>query len=159
MPSIRRWKATRVFVIDTNLLLYAVNPDAPEHPSARALVEEWRRGDRSWFLTWSIIYEFLRVSTHPKVFPQPLDLPRAQAWIAALLECPPASVLVPTDRHMVVLHELAARLPRLRGNIIHDLHTAALMREHGVSEIRTADSDFHQFTFLDVINPLADARA
>ena len=42
---------------------------------------------------------------------------------------------------------------------VHDLHTATLMREHGVSEIRTADADFHQFAFLDVINPLADVRA
>ncbi|MGI9044058.1 MAG: TA system VapC family ribonuclease toxin [Gemmatimonadaceae bacterium] len=148
-----------MFVVDTNLLLYAVNPDAPEHPSAHGLVEEWRRGDRSWFLTWSIIYEFLRVSTHPRVFSRPLDLPRAQAWIVTLLACPSASILVPTDRHMEVLRELAVRLPRLRGNIVHDLHTAALMREHGVSEIRTADLDFHQFAFLDVINPLADARA
>lgn len=143
-----------MFVVDTNLLLYAVNPDSDDHGAARALIEEWRRDDRSWFLTWSIVYEFLRVGTHPKVFPRPLTLPRAREWIAALLSCPSAGMLVATERHMEVLEELSARHPRLCGNIVHDLHTAALMREHGVTEIRTADTDFHQFPFLTVVNPL-----
>ena len=143
-----------MFVVDTNLLLYAVNPDAEDHEVARTLIEEWRHGDRAWFLTWSIVYEFLRVSTHQKVFPRPLTLGRAREWIAILLSCPSAGLLVPTDRHMAVLEELATRHPRLRGSVIHDLHTAAVMREHGVTEIRTADADFHQFTFLTVVNPL-----
>jgi len=34
------------------------------------------------------------------------------------------------------------------------LDAAALMREHGVVEIRTADMGFHQFKFLRVVNPL-----
>lgn len=42
----------------------------------------------------------------------------------------------------------------LGGNVVHDLHIAALMVEHGVTEIRTADTDFHQFEFLRVRNPL-----
>jgi predicted nucleic acid-binding protein len=37
---------------------------------------------------------------------------------------------------------------------LHDLHIAALMREHGVAEIRTADIGFHEFKFLRVVNPL-----
>jgi hypothetical protein len=144
-----------VFVVDTNLLLYAVNPDATDHRRARALLDAWRRGERSWFLTWGIIYEFLRVSTHASVFPRPLDLPAARAWLDVLLAGPRADVLVETDRHGEVLAELIAAHPRLRGNPVHDLHTAALMREHGVAEIRTADTDFHQFSFLAVVNPLA----
>jgi predicted nucleic acid-binding protein len=28
------------------------------------------------------------------------------------------------------------------------------MKEHGIPEIRTADTDFHQFPFLRVVNPL-----
>lgn len=90
------------------------------------------------------------------MFPHPLDLPRAHAWIDALLSSRSAGILVPGDRHQAVLADIAVRYPRLRGNIVHDLHTAALMREHGVAEIRTADADFHQFTFLDVVNPLVD---
>jgi toxin-antitoxin system PIN domain toxin len=143
-----------VFVIDTNLLLYAVNPDSPEHQQARDLVESWRRGDRSWFVTWSIVYEFLRVSTHPRVFVSPIGLGQARAWIADLLAGRSDSILVATDRHAAVLEQVVATHPRLRGNPVHDLHIATLMMEHGVPEIRTADSDFHQFGFLRVVNPL-----
>ncbi len=143
-----------MFVVDTNLLLYAVNPDSPDHTRARGLLEEWRAGERSWFLTWGIVYEFLRVSTHARVFPRPLDLPTAHAWLAALLAGPGVSLLVETERHDDVLGEQIAAHPRLRGNPVHDLHTAVLMKEHGVGEIRTADSDFHQFGFLTVVNPL-----
>jgi toxin-antitoxin system PIN domain toxin len=143
-----------VFVVDTNLLLYAVNPDALEYPRAHALLEEWREGDRSWFLTWGIVYEFLRVSTHARVFPEPLQLERAWEWVRMLLRSPRAGILIPTDRHAAVLDELAAAHARLHGNVVHDLHTAALMREHGIAEIRTADTDFHQFPFLTVVNPL-----
>jgi len=143
-----------VFVVDTNLLLYAVNPDSPDHKRARALLDDWRRGERTWFLTWGIVYEFLRVSTHGSVFPRPLELPSARAWLAAALAGPRSALLVETDRHAEVLEQLIREHPRLRGNPVHDLHTAALMREHGVTEIRTADTDFHQFTFLAVVNPL-----
>lgn len=147
-----------MFVVDTNLLLYAVNPDGPDHERARVLIEEYRRSDRLWFLTWGIIYEFLRVATHPRVFPQPLPLPTARTWIALLLAGRSAGILTHTDRHTSVLEGLVARHPRLAGNPVHDLHTAALMLEHGVLEIRTADTDFHQFPFLKVVNPLVDGR-
>jgi hypothetical protein len=143
-----------VFVVDTNLLLYAVNPSSPDHQRAHGLLAEWRAGDRLWFLTWGIVYEFLRVSTHARAFPEPLDLARAADWIGRLLSAPGVGLLVPTERHGAVLAEVAAEYPRLRGNVVHDLHTAVLMREHGVAEIRTADTDFHQFGFLKVVNPL-----
>lgn len=65
-------------------------------------------------------------------------------------------MLVPSERHSAVLKELTQQFPRLRGNVIHDLHTVALMREHGATEVRTADTDFRQFGFLTVVNPLVD---
>ncbi len=145
-----------MFVVDTNVLLYAVNPDADEHETAHAQVESWRRDDRRWFITWNIVYEFLRVSTHHKVFARPLTLTHAAGWLAVLMRSPNVSILNPTDRHLAVLAELTALHPRLRGNLVHDLHTVVLMREHGITEIRTADADFHQFRFLTVVNPLVD---
>lgn len=147
-----------MFVVDTNVLLYAVNPDSPHHARALAALEAWRAGDRSWFLTWGIIYEFLRVSTHPSVFPEPLELERAHAWLRILLESPSAGILTETERHGEILGEIVQAHPRLAGNIVHDLHTAALMREHGVAEIRTADTDFRRFPFVEVVNPSLDGQ-
>lgn len=143
-----------MFVVDTNILLYAVNPDSADHETARSSLESWRAQERSWFLTWGIVYEFLRVSTHPGVFHKPLDLSEAHEWLRILLATPGVDVLVETERHGEVLGELVAAHPRLKGNLLLDFHTAAVMREHGMTEIRTADSDFRQFGFLNVVNPL-----
>ena len=59
-------------------------------------------------------------------------------------------LLYAADRDAEALREL----PDIRGNLAHDLHTAVLMREHGVSRIVTRDTNFHRFPFLTVIDPL-----
>jgi predicted nucleic acid-binding protein len=43
----------------------------------------------------------------------------------------------------------------LVGNVLHDTHTAALMREHGISRLCTRDTDFHRFSFLEIVDPVA----
>ena len=144
-----------MFLVDTNILLYAVDPDSPEHALALAQLEGYRRETELWFLTWGVIYEFLRVSTHRAVFERPLSIERAWSWIEAVRASASCRVLAETERHPEIVRELAARHPRLAGNPVHDLHTAALMLEHGVTEVRTADTDFHQFPFLRVVNPLS----
>ena len=61
----------------------------------------------------------------------------------------------PTERHgREVAGQVIAEIPHLAGNIIHDTHTAILMREHGIRRICTRDTDFHRFPFLEVIDPL-----
>ena len=45
--------------------------------------------------------------------------------------------------------------PQLAGNLAHDAHTAALMREHGIRRIYTRDTDFHRFPFLEPVDPLS----
>jgi toxin-antitoxin system PIN domain toxin len=144
-----------VFVVDTNILLHAVNPDSRDHTKARAALGQWRSQTRPWFLTWGIVYEFLRLATHRQVFSKPLDLVTAENWLRVLLTANSGGLLTETERHPAVLAETVKAHPRLAGNPVHDLHTAVLMREHGVTEIRTADTDFHQFPFITVINPLA----
>jgi toxin-antitoxin system PIN domain toxin len=143
-----------VFVVDTNILIYAAIRQSPEHKVARAAVERWRRGSALWYASWPIVYEFLRVTTHPKVFDRPLTITEAWRFIESLRAAPAFGLLIETERHADILRDLTVAHSRLAGNIVHDLHTAALMREHGVAEIRTADTDFHQFPFLRVVNPL-----
>ncbi|MGH9405501.1 MAG: TA system VapC family ribonuclease toxin [Terriglobia bacterium] len=143
-----------MFVVDTNLLIHVVNED---FPGRRRLLDSfggWRASGEPWFATWSIVYEFLRVSTHPSVFRHPLSFAGAWEFIETLLESRSFSLLLETDRHAGIVRELTHEYPRIAGNPMHDLHIAALMREHGVTEIRTADTDFHQFKFLRVVNPL-----
>jgi len=142
------------FLVDTNILLHAVNTSAPENEAARRFFHDTAVRATPWRLTWSIIYEFLRVSTHHQVFTKPLDANRAWGFIESLLQSEMVGILQPTDRHSVVLRQTLAEHPAMAGNLFHDFHAAVLMREHGVSEIITADTDFLQFRFLKVNNPI-----
>jgi predicted nucleic acid-binding protein len=65
------------------------------------------------------------------------------AWdfVAALLASPGLGVLVPTQRHAEVAGQVITELPHLAGNLLHDAHTAILMREHGIRRVCTRDTD------------------
>jgi uncharacterized protein len=147
-----------VCVVDTNVLLYAADESSEFHAPCRNLLEGLRSGPIPWFLTWGIAYEFLRVVTHPRVYPQPWSASEAYAFLDALLRSTSARLLIPSQRHGEVLAASLAELPEARGNLLHDLHTVVLMREHGVSRIVTRDRDFHRFGFLDVVDPLHGYR-
>jgi len=143
-----------VFVVDTNVLVYAADTSAPEHERCRALLEQWREGSAAWFLTWGICYEFLRVVTHPRVLRRPWTGRAANEFLEAVAAAPGLGMLVQTDRHRDVLRQLVEEIPGLAGNLWHDVETASLMREHGIRRICTRDTDFHRFPFLDAIDPM-----
>lgn len=143
-----------MFVADTNVLIYAANADAPEHVRCRTLLESWRQGREPWYTTWAILYEFARVVTHPRVLPTPWTGAAALGFVRALMDTPSHQVLVESDRHIGIAQQLAESVPALGGNLLHDYHTAVLMREHGISRIYTRDADFRRFAFLDVVDPL-----
>ena len=143
-----------MFVVDTNVLVYASDESAPEHARCRALLEQWRRQTGAWYLTWNVAYEFLRVVTHPRVLRNPWTVEGGRQFLKALLDAPGLGILLPTDRHLTVLADVIAEVPGLAGNVIHDLQTAVLMREHGIRRICTRDTDFHRFPFLEPIDPL-----
>lgn len=143
-----------MFAVDTNLLIYAANANFPGRQRMRKLLDEWSTSSEAWCATWSVVYEFMRVVTHPMIFTHPLTFAEAWSFIESLCASPSFGILVETDRHAEVVRDLTREYPRLSGNRLHDLHIAALMREHGVTEIRTADTGFHEFKFLRVVNPL-----
>jgi toxin-antitoxin system PIN domain toxin len=144
-----------VFVVDTNVLVYAANRDSEEHERCRALLELWRAGPAAWYTTWSIVYEFVRVVTHPRVFGRPWPAPEAWRFVEALFQSPGLGILVETARHPAVAAQVLADIPGLRGNLVYDARTAILMREHGIRRIYTRDTDFHRFPFVEVLDPLA----
>jgi hypothetical protein len=143
-----------MFVVDTNVLVYAADEDSPCHELCRAKLDAWRRQASAWYITWGIAYEFVRITTHPRVMRNPWQVREAWGFMDRLLESRGLGVLVETDRHAAVADEVFGELPRVAGNLVHDAHTAVLMREHGVRQIYTRDTDFHRFPFLEPIDPL-----
>jgi uncharacterized protein len=143
-----------VQIVDLNLLLYAINRDAPQHERARAWWEETLSGEEPVGLTWSVVLGFLRLTTRKGLFPQPLTceqaLDVAEEWIRH-----PAVLLVhPGERHWSVVRTLLEGAGTA-GNLTTDAHLAALAIEHDATLCST-DSDFERFRpLLRFVNPIA----
>ena len=143
-----------MLVVDTNVLVYAADRESPFHAACHNWLERQRVHADAWYTTWAILYEFLRVATHPRVMRRPWSAPAAWNFVAALLASPGLGVLIPTQRHADVAGQVIGELPHLAGNLLHDAHTAILMREHGIRRVCTRDTDFHRFPFLEVVDPV-----
>lgn len=148
-----------MFAVDTSVLVYAADRSSPYHKPCLEALSGWRSRPDAWFLTWNVVYEFLRVVTHPRVMTRPWATPDAWAFVNALLEAPGLTMLAAAERHTAVAAGVIGEMPWLSGNLLHDAHTAILLREHGVRRIYTRDADFHRFRFLEPIDPVAEPDA
>ena len=88
-----------MLVGDTNILVYAADEDSPFHSAYHDWLERQRNRADAWFITWAILYEFLRVMIHPRVMRRPWNVREAWVFVQALLTSPGLSALVPTQRH------------------------------------------------------------
>ena len=145
-----------MLVFDTNVLLHAADERSDLSTACRQRLEDARADSVPAYLTWSVCYEFLRVSTHARAFRLPWTASAAWSFLDRLLVSPGFEVLMATPRHAAVLAQTLSELPDLRGSVMHDVHTAVLMREHGISRICTRDADFRRFPFLTAIDPLGE---
>jgi len=141
-------------VIDTNILLYAANRDAEEHADARGFVTEAAQSRDTWYLTDGILYEFMRVATHPRVFATPLSWKEALGFLNPFLASEQFDVVSTGQDHWQQLPEVLEPLTHPAGNLFFDVRTVTLMREHGIRRIYTTDTDFLQFAEIEVVNPL-----
>ena len=140
-------------VFDTNILVYSVHEQSEFHETCLRRIEHARLGPSPSYITWNICYEFLRITTHQRILPNNWTIAEGSRFLDGLLSSPGFILLLPTEHHLSVLSEVAAEQPALRGNVVHDMHTAVLMREHGISQICTMDGDFRRFPFIEVIDP------
>ncbi len=140
-------------VVDANLLLYAVNEDAPLHGKAKSWLEGTLSGTEAVGFEWTVLLAFLRLSTRTAVFPAPLRPGEAFALIDSWLAQPCAVVVQPTERHLDVLRELLGPLGTA-GNLASDAHLAAVAREHG-AELCSCDADYGRYPGVPWTNPLA----
>src|SRR5262245_60264416 len=142
-----------MLLVDTNILVYAADADSPFHAGCLGWLVGQRGRAYAWYTTWSILYEFLRVTTHPRVMRQPWNVTEAWSFVQAILASPGLGILVPTERHPMVAEQVLGETPHLAGNLLHDAHTAIIMRERGIRQLCTRDTDFHGFLFLVSLIP------
>jgi toxin-antitoxin system PIN domain toxin len=142
-----------MILLDANILIYAVNEDAPIHRKAKSWLESAISGPDTVGFSWNVLLAFLRLTTRPGLFRNPLPLETSLDFIASWLEQPSATIVNAGPRHLRILRELLLPIGA-GGNLTSDAHLAALAIEHG-AELCSSDSDFARFHGLKWTNPLA----
>jgi len=141
-----------MIIVDVNLLVYAVNEDAPDHRKAKSWLEGVVCGTETVGLPWIVLLAFLRLTTRPGLFQKPLRVETAFDVVDGWLQQPSVTVPEPTTRHLRTLRDLVLPLGT-GGNLTSDAHLAALAIEHG-AEVCSTDADFARFGQLRWRNPL-----
>lgn len=142
-----------MIVVDANLLIYAVNEDSPLSRKAKPWLEAVLSGQETVGFAWNVLLAFLRLTTRPSLFRNPLPVDTAFDLVTSWLEQPPARILHPGTRHLQVLRELLQPLGT-GGNLTSDAHLAAMAIEHG-AELCSTDTDFARYPGLKWRNPLS----
>ena len=139
-------------IVDVNVLLYAVNQDADRHTVVRRWWEQALNGTESVGLPWIVLSGFLRISTNPKVYPDPMSTDRALDKVGTWLSTDVVSVVLETREHWPVFRSLLADAGTA-GNLTTDAHLAALAITHDATLV-SCDGDFARFRDLRWENPL-----
>ncbi|HEY3028145.1 MAG TPA: type II toxin-antitoxin system VapC family toxin [Pyrinomonadaceae bacterium] len=141
-----------MILIDANLLVYAHVGSFQQHGSARAWLDAQLNGNSLVGLPWNSLLAFLRIVTNPRVFQKPETMTDAWKQVEEWLDCEPAWIPEPTERHRELLGSLLAS-SGIQANLVPDVHLASLAIEHGLILCST-DGDFARFRNLRWQNPL-----
>lgn len=144
-----------MIAVDTNLLVYSVRENVPEHRRARDVIASLAAGSEDWAIPWPCVHEFLGVVTNPRLFHTPMPMKLAVAAVDGWRGADNIVFLGEIEGYWAVLVTFLEE-GRTRGAQVHDARIAALCRSHGVRELWTADRDFSRFPSLRCRNPLRD---
>jgi hypothetical protein len=139
-------------IVDINLLIYAINKDAPNHSKAKKWLEDSLSSDEPFGFAWIVILGFLRIVTNGRIMPTPLIPEVAIDSVNDWLLQPPSLTIAPSHQHWSIFKELLMPLG-VAANLTSDAHLAALAIEHG-ARLYSTDNDFSRFQSLRWTNPI-----
>lgn len=141
-----------MIIPDLNLLIYAYSEAEPLHPQARAFWEQTLSRDLPVGLPWAVLLGFVRLTTHARVFAEPLSASEALDRIDAWFSRRAVRILEPGPEHLVILRRLL-EATGVAASLTTDAHLAALAIENQ-AELCSNDADFGRFPGLRWRNPL-----
>lgn len=140
--------------IDTNILLYALNQDAPEHVPALGVVRTALAEPTEWTIADQVYLELYRLLRNPAVLQMPLDASGALERInyfrrsSGILRCA-------YDIETWALVEPVLGITDFSARRTFDLVLAATLRRSGVTKLYTHNpSDFQQLDWFEVVDPI-----
>lgn len=77
-----------MYLVDANVLIYAVNESAERHENARSWLDAVLNSNEQVGFTWIALLAFVRLATNPAIFPRPLDIDDATGIVRQWLVQP-----------------------------------------------------------------------
>ena len=142
------------YSLDVNVLLYASDRSSDRHVRARRFVASCAAGPEILCLAWPTLMSYLRIATHSRIFSAPLTPDEALGNVLALIGLPHVRAVSELDGFLDAYKHIAGEIP-VRGNLVPDVHVAAILFQHGVRTPDTNDRDFRKFQSLDVRDPFS----
>jgi len=140
-----------MIVPDANLLLYAYDEENPRHEAARAWWEDLLSGNKPVGLCAPVVFAFIRVGTHSRIYAHPMPLKTALRHVETWFERSNVRFLAFERMDVPVAMRLLDATKD--GNMATDVQIAAIALRNRAT-IHTADSDFSRFPNLSWYNPL-----
>jgi toxin-antitoxin system PIN domain toxin len=138
-------------IVDANVLVYAMDADAPQHAASRALLEAARDPSTTLFVTSHVLCEFYSIVTNARRVPKPRSPADAIDAISDLLAF--LHVLPVPARAVGGWLDLLRRRP-VTGGDVFDLQLVATILANDVQRIYTFNTgDFEPFPELVVVTP------
>lgn len=137
---------------DLNLLLYAYNPNMPQHDAAKRWWEGAMNGDELIGMPFEVAFGFIRIATNPRLGGARVALADARSLVESWLQLPQLRTLTPSALHFSRTMDLMASAMAV-GPVLSDAILAAYAIENR-ARLFTNDGDFARFPGLDWTNPL-----
>ena len=136
-------------LVDSNILVYAINADSPKNKVAQNFLIN---NSCTLQIAHQNIFESLRVLTHPK-FSHPMQSNDAQSALWAIVHG--CKIIYPNNKTHYLTFELIKK-NKLLGNHIFDAYLAATAISNNIMTIATDNiKDFKEFE-IDLLNPFKE---
>ena len=133
-------------LIDSNIIIYAINADSPKCKRAQELLKQ----NTNLQITEQNILEALKVLTHSK-FSSPM---KTEDAITAITNITDALTVITPNLTSLYLALTLIGTNNLSGNRIFDAYLAATALSNGIDTIATDNvKDFEKFEGIKIINP------
>lgn len=142
-----------IYLLDSNILIYARMNGMPEHLLASSWLSE-TLADRgvSVLVTETSILSFLRITTSIKAFNPPLSFDKAASFLSRFLKQTAVTLYNPSGDHFIEVADFM-KAHNFAGNLAMDAHLAVVALNTGATLV-TRDGDFARIQYLKLLNPL-----
>lgn len=140
--------------LDTNILVYGSNEDAPEYGKARKLIESLAETPQDWIIADQVLIETYRALRNPALMQHPLSATEASALLHFYREeagcrrcCYELGTWIPLQKYL--------NSTRFDPRKTFDAVLAVTLLSNAVDTFYTRNTkDFKQFGFRTLINPI-----